>query len=86
MTGQSNTKEIPPRIVSVTIGPMPRPMPQGMLDQMPTVRALFDDGTEKNLFSYYPDEISFTEKELVGLTEAEAKALRTDKDIAYLQS
>ena len=30
-----NTDE--PTIVSCKIGPYPRPMPQGMMDQMPTV-------------------------------------------------
>ena len=38
------------------------------------------------LFRYYPDEISFTKKELVGLTFHEGLALFTKKDIAYLRS
>jgi hypothetical protein len=40
----------------------------------------------KELFSYYPDEISFHPEELVGLTEDEAYELRQKKDVAYLRS
>ena len=64
---------------------MPRKKPMGFSDQMPTVRATFDDGKRKDLFSFYPDEIRFDEGELVGLTEPEAHALRHKKDVAYLQ-
>jgi hypothetical protein len=71
------------KILSVTLGPMPRP--QGLLDPLPTVRARFDDGSERDLFYYYPDEISFTEAEFVGLTAAEAHRLRYEKDLAYLR-
>lgn len=70
------------RIVSCKIGPMP----QGMFDPMPSVKVKYDDGAEETLFTYYPDEISFTEGEFIGKTRSEALALRTEKDIAYLQS
>lgn len=50
-----------------------------------TVIGLFEDGSEKELFAYYPDELSFRESELVGLTEQEAKDLYHRKDIAYLR-
>lgn len=70
------------KIKSVTIGPMPK----SMFDKMPTVTATFEDGTVKELFSYYPDEISFYENEFIGLTEAQAHKLRHGKDVAYLQS
>jgi len=53
---------------------------------MPVVSATFDDGTKKELFSFYPDEIRFDEGELVGLTEAEAHSLFREKDITYLRS
>jgi hypothetical protein len=53
---------------------------------MPVVRARFDDGTEQELFRYYPDETTFTETEFVGLTAAEALRLWHRKDLAYLQS
>ena len=46
-----------------------------------TVTVTFDDGTSKELFSFYPDEIQFGEGELVGLTEAEARALCREKDV-----
>lgn len=70
------------KIVSASISAMPK----SMFDKMPVVTATFEDGTTKDLFSYYPDEISFTEAEFVGLTEDEAHQLRTNKDIKYLQS
>lgn len=69
------------KIKSVTIGPMPK----SLFDEMPSVTATFEDGTVKKLFSYYPDEISFSESEFIGLTEAQAYKLRHSKDVAYLQ-
>ncbi len=55
---------------------------------MPRVSAEFSDGTRKELFSFYPDEIGFENEggELIGLTEAEAHALRQRKDVDYLRS
>lgn len=41
---------------------------------------------EVPLFSYFHDEISFTEAELIGLTVDLAHDLRHKKDVAYLQS
>jgi hypothetical protein len=55
-------------------------------DPIPTVVATFDDGARKELFGFYPDEITFGEGELVGLTEAEARAVRQAKDVAYLRA
>lgn len=46
----------------------------------------FEDGTKKELFRFYPDEISFSPSEFIGLTEEQARKLRFDKDIAYLRS
>lgn len=43
-----------------------------------------DEGTL--LFTYYPDEISFTTDELIGLTIDEAFELKKQKDLRYLQS
>ena len=57
-----------------------------MFDPMPTVRAQFDNGEEKTLFEFYPDEISFTEDEFIGLTEEEAHLLKFEKDKRYVQS
>ena len=74
------------RITGAIITPMPRPMPEGMFDPMPKVVATFSDGTTKDLFTFYPDEIGFTASEFIGLTEAEALALKQRKDAAYLRS
>jgi hypothetical protein len=76
----------PMKIKSVTITPMPRPMPQGMFDPMPEVIATFEDGSTKTLFSFYPDEVSFRASEFVGLTEEEAHSLFQQKDTAYLRA
>ena len=40
----------------------------------------------KVLFDFYPDELSFSKEEFIGLTEKEAEELFHKKDIAYLQS
>lgn len=40
----------------------------------------------EQLFTYYPDEISFCATEFIGLTLGEAKGLKFRKDKAYLQS
>ena len=46
-----------------------------------------ETGDERTLlFKYYPDEISFTTDELIGLTIDEAFELKKQKDIRYLQS
>lgn len=61
-------------------------MPKDLFDPMPRVYATFEDGVEKFLFEYYPDEVSFTPSEFVGLTEQEARRLFHKKDVQYLQS
>jgi len=53
---------------------------------LPTVFVTFEDGQEKLLFDYYPDEISFTPGEFLGLTEREAHHLKYEKDRRYLRS
>jgi hypothetical protein len=73
-------------IVSCSISPIPRPMPEGMSDPMPEVKVQFDNGEEKTLFEFYPDEISFSENEFIGLTEEAAHRLRFEKDKKYIQS
>jgi len=75
-----------PVVINCSIGDYPRPMPVGMLDPMPKVKVQFDNGEEKDLFEFYPDEISFTESEFIGLTEDEVHELRMKKDIKYIQS
>lgn len=81
-----NMKDTQPTIIKCEIGQFPRPMPEGMLDPMPEVKVVFDNGVEKVLFDFFPDEISFTEDEFIGLTEEAAIRLRTEKDIKFLQS
>ena len=39
----------------------------------------------RKVFSFYPDEISFSSGEFLGLTEEEAKALKYEKDLAFLE-
>lgn len=79
-------KRTEPVIIKCTIGPYPRPMEQGMFDPMPEVKVQFDNGNEKSLFSFYPDEISFNESEFIGLTEENARQLKFEKDKIYIQS
>jgi len=74
------------KITDVTITKMPRPMPEGMSDPMPEVIATFEDGSTKNLFSFFPDEVSFQPSEFTGLTEQEAHSLFQQKDTTYLRS
>ncbi len=62
-------------------------MPQRLLDPMPKVMVIFEGTTEEvELFEFYPDEITFSSEEFLGLIEAEARALKTQKDRAYLTS
>ncbi|WP_425952957.1 hypothetical protein [Ralstonia pseudosolanacearum] len=70
------------KIVKATISPLPTEIG----DPMPVVSVEFDDGTTKKLFSYYPDEVSFTEAEFIGLTERQAVGLKGRKDLAFLRS
>jgi len=44
-----------------------------------------DDGTEFEM-EFYPDEIMFSEAELVGKTAEEIRSLKGQKDLAYLKS
>ena len=74
------------RITRVEISSIPRPKPLGLFDPTPVVTATFDDGSRRELFSFYPDEIRFDEGELVGLTEVEAHELRHERDVAYLRT
>lgn len=61
-------------------------MPKSLFDPMPTVTVTYEDGQKEALFTYYPDEISFTPREFVGLTRAEAMRLFHKKDVDYLRS
>jgi len=79
-----NTSE--PTILTCNIGPYPRPMPQGMMDLMPSVNVQMSNGDLTKLFEFYPDEISFTESEFIGLTLDEAHRLKYERDLEYIKS
>lgn len=61
-------------------------MPKSFFDDMPKVMVTLEDGTEKQLFEYYPDELSFRAEEFIGLTEEQGRQLKFVKDKQYLQS
>jgi hypothetical protein len=57
-----------------------------MFDPMPRVYVTLENGDEHFLFEYYPDELSFTPAEFVGLTREQAGRLKFTKDVAFLRS
>ena len=70
------------KVVSVRITEQPK----SLFDPMPRVFVTTEDGVEHFLYQYYPDEISFTESEFIGLTLEECGQLYTEKDLKYLKS
>lgn len=60
--------------------------PKSLFDPMPVVYVTLEGGEEVRLFDYYPDEISFTAEEFVGLTLDECRHLKFVKDRNYLTS
>ena len=64
------------RIVSAEITAGPGPLPAGAFDQAPQVLATLEDGKRVELFSYYPQERSFTPDDFVGLTVDEGRRLK----------
>lgn len=61
-------------------------LPKKMFDPMPEVWVRFGEGgPEEKLFDYFPDEISFSPEEFVGLTRQQAAQLKYQKDLAYLK-
>ena len=70
------------KVVDVDLGKMP----ENMSDPMPQIRVTWDGGVKEYLFSYYPDELSFTKEEFIGLTRDQALDLRHKKDVEYLRS
>jgi hypothetical protein len=71
-----------PKIIQARI----TPLPQSLRDPLPEVWVTVEGGAEEKLFEYYPDEISFTAAEFVGLTIDEARALKFNKDRGILRS
>jgi hypothetical protein len=50
------------------------------------VDVMYNDGSVEAIFKYYPDELSFNEREFIGLTRDQALALFRSRDTAYLRS
>lgn len=74
----SNSKIVSARIT---------PLPSSIFDPMPQVWVRTEGSDEEQkLFEYYPDEISFSPDEFVGLTLEEGKRLKFDKDVDFLKS
>lgn len=48
-------------------------LPKQLGDPLPEIWVNLTDGTEEMLFTYYPDEISFSESDFIGLTEEQAR-------------
>jgi hypothetical protein len=61
-------------------------MPVSFGDAMPKVMVRVNAGPEQELLWYYPDEISFTEEEFIGLSLEQGRKLKFTKDRAYLRS
>lgn len=61
-------------------------LPTKPFDGMPMPKVFVTvDGKEEYLFEYYPDELTFSEKEFVGLTTDQARTLKFEKDKKFLQ-
>jgi hypothetical protein len=59
---------------------------EGMFGDTRVMVKYAEEGEFEKLFSFYPDEISFSKSEIIGKTVAEAKRLKFEKDRAYLRS
>jgi hypothetical protein len=73
-------------IIKCEICPFQRHTPPGIFDPRQKVTVQLSNGERYSLFEFYPDEVSFKESELIGLTLDEAKRLKFEKDIKYLRS
>lgn len=49
------------------------------------VDVMYNDGSVEMIFRYYPDELTFDEREFIGLTKEEALKLFILRDMAYLR-
>lgn len=45
----------------------------------------YEDGSTEGIYIYYPDELTFTENEFIGLTREEAQLLCYQRDLEYLR-
>lgn len=82
MPNTTNTITKKPCIVTAKITPS---NPSNNLFKA-SLDAKFDDGTEKQVLTYFDDELSFQASEFIGKTEDECWSLFTKKDLRYLQS
>lgn len=73
---------MPQRIAAAQITPADRK--KGAYEAK--VEVLLDDCTVVPLFTFYDDELYFSEREFEGLTVEQAHDLKHRKDVAYLQS
>jgi len=48
--------------------------------------ATMNDGSEVDIIGFFPDEISITESDVIGLTGRGVRELVHDKDLAFLTS
>jgi hypothetical protein len=60
--------------------------PTSFFDPLPKVMVTLENNTEQCVFDYYPDEISFTPNEFIGLTLDECRHLKFKKDKQFLIS
>ena len=74
--------ESTPRVVKCRI----TEQPESFFDPLPKVMVTLDNNTEQCVFEYYPDEISFTPNEFIGLTLDECRHLKFVKDKKFLTS
>lgn len=81
-----NTTPASPAGTTVIVSARITPLPTRISDPMPRVMVTDAHGQETFLFEYYPNEISFTEAEFVGLSIEQARKLKYQKDRAYLRS
>lgn len=61
------------------------PLPQRLGDPLPEVWVTREDGSEVMAFDYYPDELTFSGDEFVGLTLEECRLFKFGRDRAFLQ-
>lgn len=61
-------------------------MPKSIFDGGAKVYGTYEDGTEEFIVEFYPDEISISEREVIGKTKAQVIDMKCDKDSAYLRS
>lgn len=63
------------------------PYPQSFSDPIPEIYVKYwENDNEEFLFSFYHNEISFSEEDLIWKTKEEALELKHTKDKNYLQS